>query len=95
MAPRPSYRGNLDASLLTLPMHAQSRMFQSPADLIRRLQTRRRSEVYGLILPLKGEVSDRRLVLDERNPPSVSGQIPAGWRASEGRQNVRRVFSSS
>jgi len=64
-------------------------MFQSSADLIRRLQIRRRSEVYGLILPLKeevtttvchesvvikrnppeGEVSDRRLVLDEKTIP--------------------------
>jgi hypothetical protein len=31
-------------------------MFQSAVDIIRRLQNRRRSEVYGLILALKEEV---------------------------------------
>jgi hypothetical protein len=32
-------------------------MFQSSVDLIRRLQTRRRSKVHGLILPLKEAVT--------------------------------------
>jgi len=50
-------------------------MFQSSADLIRRLQIRRRSEVYGLILPLKGEVSDRRLVLDEQLAEKIQDGI--------------------
>jgi hypothetical protein len=54
-------------------------MLQSPADLIRRLQTRRRSEVYGLILPLKEEVTTtvrHESVVIKRNPSEGGGFRP-------------------
>ena len=53
-------------------------MFQSSVDLIHRLQTRRRIEVYGLILPLKEEVTTlcHESVVIKRNPPEGGGFRP-------------------
>ena len=54
-------------------------MFQSSVDLIHRLQTRRRIEVYGLTLPLKEEVTKTLChegVVINRHPPEGGGFRP-------------------